>query len=71
MIERNERNTLEQFVTCSHPYDRNERNTPLEGVTSVTQGQLDLVAQWAKWLTENLAPKCVLFRADRQKERFD
>ena len=35
MIERNKRNTLEQFTTCSHPFERNERNTPLWGVTVV------------------------------------
>ena len=35
MIERNKRNTLEQFTTCSRPFERNERNTPLWGVTVV------------------------------------
>lgn len=35
MIERNERNTCERFVTCSDPSERNERNTPLGGVTVV------------------------------------
>ena len=35
MIERNERNKSEQFVTCSHPYERNERNTTLGSVTFV------------------------------------
>jgi hypothetical protein len=35
MIERNKRNTLEQFITCSRPFERNERNTPLWGVTVV------------------------------------
>lgn len=35
MIERNERNTCERFETCSDPSERNERNTPLEGVTIV------------------------------------
>jgi hypothetical protein len=34
-IERNKRNTLEQFITCSRPFERNERNTPLWGVTVV------------------------------------
>ena len=34
-IERNKRNTLEQFITCSRPFERNERNTPLRGVTVV------------------------------------
>jgi hypothetical protein len=63
MIERNERNTLEQFVTCSHPYERNERNTPLEGVTSVTQGQLDLVAQGGEMLNRKYAPIPSLFLA--------
>jgi hypothetical protein len=33
--ERNKRNTLEQFITCSRPFERNERNTPLRGVTVV------------------------------------
>ena len=35
MIERNERNNCELFVTCSDPCERNERNTPLGGVTIV------------------------------------
>lgn len=35
MIERNKRNTCERFVTCSDPSERNERNTPLGGVTIV------------------------------------
>jgi hypothetical protein len=35
MIERNERNDFELFVTCSDPSERNERNTPLGGVTIV------------------------------------
>lgn len=35
MVERNKRNTLEQFITCSRPFERNERNTPLWGVTVV------------------------------------
>jgi len=35
MIERNERNTCELFVTCSDLSERNERNTPLGGVTIV------------------------------------
>ena len=36
IIERNECNNSEQFVTCSDPTERNERNTPLGGVTFVT-----------------------------------
>lgn len=32
----NERNKSELFVTCSDQCDRNERNTPLGGVTVVT-----------------------------------
>ena len=40
MIERNERNTCERFVTCSDPSERNERNTPLGGVTIVRGGEL-------------------------------
>jgi hypothetical protein len=39
-IERNKRNTLEQFITCSRPFERNERNTPLWGVTVVRGVQL-------------------------------
>jgi hypothetical protein len=35
MIERNQRNNCERFVTCSDPCKRNERNTPLGGVTVV------------------------------------
>lgn len=35
MIERNGWNNCELFVTCSGPYLRNERNTPLGGVTFV------------------------------------
>lgn len=35
MIERNERNNCELFGTCSDPCERNERNTPLGGVTVV------------------------------------
>jgi hypothetical protein len=34
-IERNKRNTLEQFITCSRPFEPNERNTTLMGVTVV------------------------------------
>ena len=32
---RNNRNNCEQFGTCSEPSERNERNTPLWGVTLV------------------------------------
>ena len=35
-LYRNERNGCELFVTCSGQCDRNERNTPLGGVTVVT-----------------------------------
>jgi hypothetical protein len=35
MIKRNERNNCELFGTCSDPCKRNERNTPLGGVTIV------------------------------------
>ena len=35
MIKRNERNNCELFGTCSDPCKRNERNTPLGGVTVV------------------------------------
>ncbi len=35
MIERNKRNNCEQFGMCSDPCKRNERNTPLGGVTVV------------------------------------
>lgn len=35
MIERNERNNCELFGTVSDPCERNERNTPLGGVTVV------------------------------------
>jgi hypothetical protein len=34
-IERNQRNSLEQCVTCSRPSERNERNTTLGSVTIV------------------------------------
>lgn len=40
MIERNERNNCELFVTCSDPCERNERNTPLGGVTIVRRVSL-------------------------------
>lgn len=43
MIERNERNKSEQCVTCSTPFLRNERNTPLGGVT---------VVRWGGWLAD-------------------
>ena len=36
MIERNNRNRCELCVTCSDQSSRNERNTPLGGVTVVT-----------------------------------
>jgi len=35
MIKRNGRNNCELFGTCSDPWERNERNTPLGGVTVV------------------------------------
>ena len=35
-VDRNECNNSEQCVTCSDPTERNERNTPLGGVTLVT-----------------------------------
>jgi hypothetical protein len=37
-MERNERNNASLFGTCSMQRDRNERNTPLGGVTFVTLG---------------------------------
>ncbi len=43
MSKRNERNKQEQFVTCSHPSKRNERNTPLGGVTFV---------RWVGWMID-------------------
>lgn len=36
-VERNERNRPSLFVTCSGLSHRNERHTPLGGVTVVTQ----------------------------------
>ena len=41
MIERNERNKFEQCVTCSHPSERNARNTTLGSVT---------VVRWVAWM---------------------
>lgn len=40
MSKRNERNNCELFGTCSDPCERNERNTPLGGVTFVRRVEM-------------------------------
>jgi len=47
MIERNERNNSELFGTCSDPCERNERNTPLGGVTVVRRVDYGRPSLWA------------------------
>ncbi len=70
MTKRNERNACEQCVTCSGPSKRNERNTPLGGVT---------VVRWAGHQNQttmeesmiNLNTNAICWLCHLQSDRYD